>query len=462
MNGYRRVSGRRLQRLWADGDPLLRNGVLLTLASLATSGLGAAYWSLAGLRFGVATVGRNFSAVSMMMFLAGLSQLNLADVLVRFVPAAGRSTRRLINRAYAAGVGMALLTSVGFVLLVPWISPGLYFLHTPVLGGTFVLATVAYTVFVLQDGALTGLRRPGWVLAENAFFSVVKLVAVLLLSLTAVHYGILISWALALLLALVFTNTYLYGYAMPRRERELETGPAPVEPVAATEADGAAEAGPGFVRFTALSYLGGLFWLAMATLPQVLILNTMGARDSAYFSICWVITTMYYVVSINMGSSLVVESAGDPQLLGPAIRTVLRSTGALLLAAVVVLLAAAPLVLRLFGPDYPVHAATLLRLLTLSALPNLVTATAMASYRVRRRLWQFVLLNATLAGSVFGLGVVLVPRVGLVGMGWAWLTAQLLVAAVLLGLVRSSWLPTADGGRPNTVLAAEARREIPL
>lgn len=442
-------------RRFLGGDPLLRNGALLTLASLSTSALGAGYWSLAGLRYDVATVGRNYSAISMMMFLAGVSQLNLADVLVRFTPAAGRATRRLILLAYLAAVCTALVASVGFVLAVPRLSPGLSFLHGPLLGTVFVVATVSYTVFSLQDGALTGLRRAGWVLAENALFSVAKLAAVLLLSLAAAVYGILASWTLALLVSLVFTNVYLFGFALPARDRAdaaVEPGEA-VEPGATVEPAGPAGPRPdeestrGVVRYTGLTYVGGLLWLAVSNLPQVLILNTMGARDSAYFSISWVITTMLYVVSTNMGSSLVVESAGDPERLGQAVRKVLRSTGVLLLGAILLLILAAPLVLRLFGPDYPRHATTLLRLLALSALPNLVTATALASFRVHRRLGLFVLVYAVLCAGIFGMCIVLVHRMGLAGMGLAYLVAQLAVAGTLL-VFRSSWMPDSPGPAP--------------
>lgn len=435
----RQSVGARLEHRVSGGDALLRNGALLTLASLATSALGAAYWSLAGLRYDVATVGRNYSAISMMMFLAGVSQLNLADVLVRFTPSAGRNTRRVILFAYLAAVCTALVASIGFVLLAPRLSPGLAFLHRPAAGGVFVLATVTYAIFALQDGALTGLRRAGWVLAENALFSVAKLVAVLVLSLAASTDGILVSWMIALLVSLAFTNTYLFGFAVPAREAELKL-PDAIQPTDSTK---------GVVRYTALTYLGGLFWLAVSTLPQVLILNTLGASASAYFSISWVITTMLYVVSANMGSSLVVESAGDPRRLGKAVRTVLRHAGVLLLAAVAGLVLAAPLVLRLFGPDYPSHATELLRLLALSALPNLVTATALASYRVHRRLWSFVVVYGVLCSIILVLCVVLVPRMGLPGMGVAFLGAQLVVAAALL-VFRSTWMPTPAPDEPES------------
>jgi O-antigen/teichoic acid export membrane protein len=106
----------------------------------------------------------------------------------------------------------------------------------------------------------------------------------------------------------------------------------------------------------------------------------------------------------------------------------------------VLLILAAPLVLRLFGPDYPRHATTLLRLLALSALPNLVTATALASFRVHRRLGLFVLVYAVLCAGIFGLCVALVHRMGLPGMGMAFLVAQLVVAGTLL-VFRGSWMP---------------------
>ncbi|MBC3844358.1 hypothetical protein GXW82_41985 [Streptacidiphilus sp. 4-A2] len=342
---------------------------------------------------------------------------------------------------------LALLVSTGFVLLIPWLSPGLGFLHTPGMGTAFVVSVVAYSIFVLQDGVLTGLRRTNWVLGEQMLFSVSKLVAVALFALCARGSGILLSWGLALLLALAYVNIHLFGFAIPAREREvsrMERRPSWARDARPGDVTGLhlipMESTHGMVRFTATTYVGDLFWLAAATLPQVLILDTLGARDSAYFSISWVITTMLYVISSNMGSSIVVESAGDPRRLAQAARTVLRSTGTLLLGGAAALVAAAPLVLRLFGADYPAHAGTLLRLLALSSVPNLITATALAAFRVRRRAGMVVLVYGSLCVLVFGLFQLFEPVLGLAGMGAAWLVTQLLVAGGLL-LFRDSWLP---------------------
>jgi O-antigen/teichoic acid export membrane protein len=445
------------------GDPLLRNGVLLTTAALATSVLGAAYWSLAGLRYEVDTVGRNYSAISMMTFLAGVSQLNLSDVLIRFVPSAGTRTKRIIGNAYLASLAMALVTATVFVIVIPWVSPALGFLHDRFMGPAFILATVCYAIFVVQDGALTGLRRPTWVLAENALFSVAKLIAVFAL-VRAGGNGIMLSWVVALLISLAFTNTYLFGFAVPRRVREAHRfarrpswarDPRPEDVTGALAVR--TESTQGVVRFTALTYFGGLFWLGASTLPQVLLLNTLGPRASAFFSISWVITTMLMVISTNMGASIVVESAGDLARLGSAARTVLRHTGGLLVGAAAVLVLAAPLVLRVFGEDYPEHATTLLRLLALSTVPNLVMATALAAARVQRRAGMVMAIYITVSAMVFGGALVFVPRMGLSGMGMAWLTAQTLMATALL-LLRRTWLPAAGASTMPAGPYAEADR----
>ena len=139
-------------------EPLLRNGHLLSASSVLTSVLGAGYWALATRLYPVDEVGRNYAAVSAMLFLAGVGQLNLTNVLVRFVPVAAGRTGRLVARAYAAAFGITLLLAVGFVLLLPDLSPGLDFLHHPLVGAGFEFeARVGDVHFSGEDGNAYGL-----------------------------------------------------------------------------------------------------------------------------------------------------------------------------------------------------------------------------------------------------------------------------------------------------------------
>jgi O-antigen/teichoic acid export membrane protein len=430
-----------VRRALASREPLLHNGHLLSVSSLLTSVLGAGYWTLATRLYNPATLGRNYSAISAMMLFAGIGQLNLTNVLVRFIPAAGARTRTLVARAYAAAIAAITLLATGFVLLTPDLAPQLGFLRHPVLALCFVAATAGYGLFIMQDGVLTGLRRPDWVVLENAVFAAIKIAALALPILVAAQAGILLSWVLALAVAIAVTNTFLFTRAIPRHIG----APPPENPAGRQPAPT-----PGYIVG---DYIGSLFWFAAITLPPLIVLDTLGPAQAAYFSLTWVIAYMLYLVSSNMGSSLVVESATNPAQLTRNCRRVLTHTGILLTTAVLALTAAAPEILRVFGPDYASHGTALLRLLLISALPNLVVATAVSVCRARRRIRTAVAILAVLCCSALGLTVLLLPVIGIAGAGAAWLIAEIAVAAALLAFPHT-WLGTER--IPTTAIARAA------
>jgi O-antigen/teichoic acid export membrane protein/aminoglycoside phosphotransferase (APT) family kinase protein len=449
--GPRAVRG--VRAWWPAGrgvgtDRLLRNGHLLTVSSLLASSLGAGYWVLVTRWYSPSSVGRGYSAVSAMMFLAGLGQLNLANTLVRFVPTAGVRTRLLIVRIYAAAAVATTVLAVAFVFAVPLIAPQLGFLRAPLWAAGFVAASTAYALFVLQDGALTGLRRADWVVLENALFAVVKVGFLVLFALEGSAGGILLSWYAALGVSLAVTNRFLFARAIPGR-----TAPTTQETAAARPSLG----------YLATDLAGSMFWLAAITLPPIIVLRMLGPADSAYFSLCWVIAYALYQLSANMGSSLIVESADDPARLAVNARRVLLHTSVLVPAAVLVLVVAAPWVLDLFGPGYAAGGTAALRLLALSAIPNLVLATAVSACRARRRLRPAAIALGVVCAGSLALTVVLLPVMGIAGAGLAWLAWESAVALVLV--CRPSWWlgstrPRAGRASIGEIASAAHRRAV--
>jgi len=416
------------------GDQLLRTGHLLTLSSLATSAIGLLYWASATRTYGAATVGTSYAAVSALSFLAGIGQFNLGNVLIRFVPSAGSRLRRLVLGSYAAAALGTLVAATAFVLLIPAISPGLGFLRAPALAAAFVLGTVAYSVFTLQDGVLTGLRRPGWLLTENFGFAVLKVGLLVALAGTVLRtQGILLSWVAALVAAIAVTNAMLFARVI-RRGRPRSVPPTvPAVPTVQTVSPR--------MRYIAADYAGELLWMATMSLPPILVLNLLGPEQGAYYGLAWLIAHTLYMVSINMGLSLMVETAREPGRID-RLRHMLKHTGLLLAGGVAVTVAAAPLILRVFGAGYAHGGSTLLRLMALSALPNLVIVAAVSIARTRQRMWLVVAVYATFCALVLGLTGVLTTVLGLAGAGVAWLTGTTVVAGVLL-LRRDLWVPHA-------------------
>ncbi|HEX2980124.1 MAG TPA: hypothetical protein VHO48_07660, partial [Anaerolineaceae bacterium] len=91
--------------------PLYRNGYSLVFSSLASSALGMLYWILAARLYPAEIVGLNSAVISTAAFLANIAQLNLTNAMNRFLPAAGRNTRRLISVSYLISVVLAILSA---------------------------------------------------------------------------------------------------------------------------------------------------------------------------------------------------------------------------------------------------------------------------------------------------------------------------------------------------------------
>lgn len=424
-------------------DPLLRNGHALVLSSVTTTGIGLLYWVIAAHRSAPATLGRNTAAISALMFLGGVAQLNLLSALTRFVQPAGASTTRLVRGIYLLSASVAVVLGVSFLVLIPHVDPSLGFLTADRrLAAWFVLSTAVWAIFVLEDGVLTGLRRAVWVPVENTGYALLKCAMVIPLA-ASLFSGVFLSWTAATLLTIIPTNLYLFRRAIPRHERNSPTGSG----VSVAE----------LLRFVPYDYLGSLFWLGLTSLLPLFVVRELGPAANAFFSLAWVIAYGLHLVSINIGYSLVAETAVDQSELEVRVRHVLAHLAKLLVPAVIVVVLGAPELLGLFGHPYAAAGTTTLRLLALSALPFIVTATAVAAARARRQTSVVGVVNAAMFVLVFSITWALMRARGITAVGEAWLTAQLFVAVSLL-VGRRLWLgPVARRGGK-----AEAPRSLSL
>ena len=268
---------------------------------------------------------------------------------------------------------------------------------------------------------------------EQSIATLLKVKAALLAlcGVLALGAGILASWVAALLISLVVTNIFLFRSAVPAHRRAQLDAPAPQQ----------------LLGYAAADYVGAQFRLAAYNVVPLLVLNRLGAEGSAYLSLAWVIAYTLFLVAYNMGSSLIVEAARAPDRLVEHARRVLRHNAVLIAAAATLMVATAPWLLALFGPQYAQHGTVLLRLLALSALPNLLLGVAVDVARARRRLGWAVLLQALLCLLVLGLSVLLIPRLGVTGVGVAWLAAECTLGLPLL-VTLPRWLPREQERRP--------------
>jgi len=403
--------------------PLYRNAYFLIVGAVVASVAGFLFWALAARRYSSHVVGLNSAAVSAMIFVSGVSQLGLNAVLVRYLPGAGTSTRRFVLVSYGVAGG----TSAAFGLVAAVTSGGwapiLEFLGSdPRWLAMFVIATVAWTIFSLQDSVMTGLRQTHWVPIENSLFSAAKVVILVAVVGLAPRAGVFIAWNLPVLLSLVPVNLLIFRRLIPLH-------------VERVDAEAPAFAAP--VRFAAGNYAGSLFFLGSTTLLPIIVGNEAGASATAFFFVPWTIATALQLVALYMTTSLTVEVAFDEARLAEYCRHILMQTLRLVVPVSLFLILAAPYVLRLFGDAYAREGAAVLRWLVLASIPNVVVVLGLSVARLQHSGRQVLVIQALLCALTLGLTVALLPPLGIEGVGIAFLASQTAVAAwLLIGILR--------------------------
>lgn len=414
-------------------EPLLRNAYALVVNAGLTALLGMVFWFVAARAYPSDVVGVGAATLAAMTTLSTIAQLNLASALSRFLPVAGPRRRTLLRRCYGAAVTMAAAAGVVFVLGTPWWSPSLRFLQDDLrLGIWFVVALVLWSLFVVQDGALSGLRRSTWVVGKNTVHAVAKIGFLLVPVVHLSGQGIFMAWTIPVAPVLVVVHLLMVRKALDRNVFATDGAePPPTDRVVA--------------RFVAADYVVALASTGLTGLLPIIVLEGVGAREAAYFTLAFSIAYSVYLVSRSMATSLVVEGAASPARLGEISYRVALHSAALLVPLVIGVFLTAPLLLGIFGSEYAAGGSTTLRLLVLAVLPSAVVVVYMAVARVRRHMRSLVAVSVSVNATALVLVLMLMGPYGLEGVAWAWLITQSGAAAfVLIGVLGPLWLPMID------------------
>jgi O-antigen/teichoic acid export membrane protein len=286
----------------------------------------------------------------------------------------------------------------------------------------FIVATVAWTVFSLQDSVMTGMRQAHWVPIENSLFSFAKVLLLVAIASPAPDAGVFLAWNVPVLISLVPINLLIFRRLIPRHVQGRSAGLPDLRRMLA---------------FASGNYVASLFFLASTTLLPLVVAAEAGAAATAYFYVPWTIATGLQLVALNMTTSFTVEVALDESRLREYCRRVLAQTLRLVVPMTVVAVASATYVLRIFGGAYPQEGAMVLRLLCLATIPNVIIAVGLSVARLQHKGRVVLVIQGTLCILTLGLSVFLLPRLGINGVGVACLASQLAVALWLLfGILR--------------------------
>ncbi len=411
---------RRLTLHWRSS--LHANSFYLIAANGVSAAFGFLFWTAASRLYPAQEVGLAAAAVSAIALLSMLAVLGLDYAMVRFLPQAA-DTQRIINSSLTIGGVAALTLSFIFIAGLGLWSPVLLPLQH---NAPFVAALVISTVFTALSALLAGVfvagKQANLVFFQSCIFSGAKVLFVVILAGVPQVMGLMSAWAMGTLVSLASGIAFF----LPRIEGERYRFQLMLRPNAVSD----------MAHFAFSNYIANVLWSAPTFLLPLLVLNVAGPAANAYFYVALNVSALVAVIPMAISLSLFAHGSHDTEAL---VRHTVDS-GRLMLSLLVPAIAAVFFlggkILLVFGRSYSDQATRLLWVLALSTLPMTVNFLFFAVSRIQLRMAGVVACTGWILVVTLGLSAFLLPRMGLIGVGVAWLIAQVSAAVVILSRYR--------------------------
>ena len=398
---------------------LFNNAFYLMLNSVVTSLLGFVFWNIMARVFSPAEVGIGSALVSASGLVAALANLGLGVGIIRFIPELKNREIHLINGSFTIVTVIAFLGSIVYIVAVKTLSPALSFIQQ---NYVFTLLFVIFTIFTvlstLTDQSLIAARSANRVFYKNTIISLIKIpLPVYAFSVLAgmgifvgtgvgIVAGVLLSWFL-------FLTSVYPGYRLfPTFQKDMMSKLLP---------------------YSFANYLANLLNGAPAFIYPLMVLNVLGAEQNAYFYITWMMVMVLSIIPSGMAQSLFAEGSHDQARLAHNGRRALGISLLLSLPAIAAMYLLGGWLLHFFGAGYAENGTGVMRYLALAVLPQCVNVLFITFNQVQKRVHLIIAQTGALSLLSLGLGYLLLVKYGLNGLGMAYVLAQFLVAADVIG-----------------------------
>lgn len=415
------------RKMW--GNTFVMNALYLMLSTFIVAALGFVFWVVVTRSYPSSTVGLSATLLSVSGLLSMLSLGGFDTTLVRFLPKSERPGDHISSGIMVVAL-MSGILSIGFVLSLPFTSPELAFvLHNPWYFGGFVFFTVVTSLNVLTNAVFLAGKRVRNVFVINLLFSLLKVALPFLVTTgnTMTIFAMVgISQLFGLALSLIVMKAR-FGYVFsPKIHLDI---------LRVTR------------KYSFSVYASSILNLLPPTLLPLIVVQHLGSANAAYYYIVFTIASALYTIAYASMQSAFAEGSHEETAMKAHIIKAAKLVGVLLVPAALATFGLSDFILGIFGAEYAAGGSTLLKLFALSAVAIAVSSAMGTIFKITHNLRGVVTMNIMYAVVILVLSYLLVPRVGLIGVGWAWGIGTAAAAGVGLVFLKRSNVNYKLGGQ---------------
>ena len=396
---------------------LYRNTIYLVVYSGVNSVTGVLFWIAAARLYDAEAVGLASAVIAAIGFVVLFSSLGLDYGLIRFLPDAGNKANDIINSCFTtAGLTALVLAGIFLAGLGVW-SPALLGIRESLAFlASFLLLGIVFTLsgFVIQ--VFIARRRAGFTLAQGLIFGLSRFIPLFLLVPIYLDFGIYVSWGIAVAASTLIAVFWF----LPRVLKEYRPRFTIKKTVLAE-----------MLRFSLANYVSNIFWALPLVVLPLMVVNILGAEQNAYFYVGWSVASIMFIIPVSTSQSLYAEGSHDQEKLGREVRKSLKISLVLIVPALIIVLVLGDKIMWLFGRAYTENTTRLIWTIAVSVVPMSINFIYLSIKRVQKKMKSAVVLTAFMCVATLGLSYFLLPVMGILGAGVAWLAGQTGAALII-------------------------------
>jgi O-antigen/teichoic acid export membrane protein len=321
---------------------------------------------------------------------------------------------QVLSTAFVVASLASLLAGAGFLVVAAGVLAELGLIaRSPEYAILFLLLTVAWTLTVLYDAALTALRRADRIILRSLVQGATALITLvtggLFLGLGGIH-SILLGWIAALVVSCALAFIQIRRI-LPGHRYEIAAPWTSAKTM---------------LRVGVPNHHLSLALLAPVWLLPVLVAETLGAEANAYWYAVWMVGLLVMIAPNASAQALFAEASSSPHLLQQRVSQALTFSLFVGVVMAIGIVLTADWVLGFLGDNYADAGATPLRILALAVVPRTLIEVYVIIGRATNRLKQPTILAVT--GGTVSIVAAMTGAIlyGLPGVAIGWVIAQYL------------------------------------
>jgi len=392
-------------------ESLYRNSVYFMASTLITAIFGFIFWILNARLFRPEQIGIATTIVSATALITQFSLLGLKNSIIRYLPKSATKNNK-INTGSNIITVFTLVLCVLYILFLPVLSTKLLFLRDNVMYSfLFIIFVLSFSLNQLQESIFVAYRSTGYVLVKNALWGIIKVILpMFLISFGA--FGVFFAFSFGSIIS------FLFGLYVLIRRFQYKISPV-------VSLDVIKQIG----KFSLGDYVGIFFAELPYFIMPLIIINYIGASQSAYYYIDLQIATFLYMIPFAITQSLFAEGSANEQSIKQHLKKAAILIFCLLIPAILATVVFGGLVLKVFGSLYAENGLVLLRLLAIGGVFSAINSIGSAILHIQKKIKTYVFLNFISAIVLILASFVLLSH-GLSGIGMAIITEQAVITVI--------------------------------